>query len=141
MTWTHCEHLVVLVDSSVWIDYFNGRGSAATDRLDELLSSTIIVVGDLILAEVLQGFQSKADYRTAKRLLLALDVRCICGVDLALRASENVRVLRGKGLTVRTTIDCVIATFCIDNDIPILTTDRDFEPFVRFLGLQSALSN
>jgi predicted nucleic acid-binding protein len=127
---------VALVDTSVWIDYFNGQENAATRRLDELLSSTIVIVGDLILAEVLQGFRSDADHRTAKNLLMNLDVRVLGGVALALKAADNFRALRAKGITVRKTVDCVIATYCMEHAISLLHNDRDFDAFEKHLGLR-----
>lgn len=132
---------MVLVDSSVWIDYFNGRETAATSKLDELLSSTVVAVGDLILAEVLQGFRRDSHYRTAKALLLDLEVQPLGGIDIAQKAADHFRVLRKKGFTVRKTVDCFIATYCIEHQIPLLHSDRDFEPFVRHLGLQSVLAS
>lgn len=130
---------MVLVDSSIWIDYFNGRSNVGTRRLDESLSSTIVAVGDLILVEVLQGFKRDADYRTAKRLLLELDVVELGGIELSLRAAENFRALRKLGVTVRKTVDCVIATYCIEYRIPLLHNDRDFDPFAQHLGLRTGL--
>lgn len=130
---------MVLVDTSVWIDYFNGKENPATSKLDELLSSTIVAVGDLILAEVLQGFRSDTDHRTAKSLLLTLDLHVLGGIDIAQKAAQHFRFLRKSGITVRKTVDCFIATYCIEHDIPLLYTDRDFHPFVQHLGLQSIL--
>jgi predicted nucleic acid-binding protein len=131
---------MVLVDSSVWIDYFNGRNHGRTRKLDELLSSTIVIVGDLILLEVLQGFKRDPDFRAAKRLLLELELIELGGIDLALKAADNFRALRKNGVTVRKTVDCVIATYCIEHRIPLLYDDRDFDPFVRHMGLRSPLN-
>lgn len=130
---------MVLADSSVWIDYFNGTDNAATTKLDELLSSTIVAVGDLILAEVLQGFGSDTDHRTAKNLLLDLDLHVLGGIEIALKAANHFRALRKKGITVRKTVDCFIAAYCIEHDIPLLYRDRDFHPFAQHLGLQPVL--
>lgn len=130
---------MVLVDSSVWIDYFNGYETAATSKLDELLPSTAVTVGDLILAEVLQGFRSDSDYRTAKALLLDLEVLPLGGVAIAQRAAEHFRALRKRGAEVRKTVDCFIATYCIEHELPLLYSDRDFEPFRKHLSLRSAL--
>lgn len=129
---------MALIDTSVWIDYFNGHENAATRKLDELLSSTIVIVGDLILAEVLQGFRSDADHRTAKNLLMNLDLRVLGGITLALKAADNFRTLRTKGITVRKTVDCIIATYCIEHDIQLLHNDRDFGAFQKHLGLRVA---
>lgn len=132
---------MVLVDSSVWIDYFNGEVSRATDKLDALLSSTIVGVGDLILAEVLQGFRRDAAYRTARSVLLDLDQHVLGGTVMAQKAAHNFRALRRRGVTVRKTVDCFIATYCIETNLPLLHSDRDFHPFMRYLGLQSVLSS
>jgi predicted nucleic acid-binding protein len=131
---------MVLVDSSVWIDYFNGRNHGRTRKLDELLSSTIVIVGDLILLEVLEGFKRDPDFRAAKRLLLELELIELGGIELALKAADNFRTLRKNGVTVRKTVDCVIATYCIEHRIPLLYDDRDFDPFVRHMGLRSPLN-
>jgi predicted nucleic acid-binding protein len=130
---------MVLVDSSVWIDYFNGRDGAATRKLDELLSTTIVTVGDLILVEVLQGFSRDEDFRTARSLLLELELVQLGGVELALKAAANFRLLRSRGITVRKTVDCVIATWCTEHGVALLHSDRDFDPFAEHLGLRSAL--
>jgi hypothetical protein len=130
---------VILVDSSVWVSYFNGDRDGHTDYLDTILGVEPIAVGDLILTEVLQGFRSERGYRTARSLLLGLTVFQMLDRDRAVRAAENYRFLRRQGVTVRKTVDTVIATFCIDERLPLLYTDRDFEPFVGFLGLKPAL--
>jgi len=127
---------VIVVDSSVWIDYFNGLQNAATNTLDSLLGEELIVVGDLILAEVLQGFRSDQEYRVARRLLGSFDVVPMLGHANAVRCAENYRLLRKRGITVRKTIDTMIATYCIANDAPLLFRDADFEPFVKHLGLR-----
>lgn len=130
---------MILVDSSVWIDFFNGAGTPQTDRLDGLLGQQPLAIGDLILTEVLQGFRREQDYQTAKRLLLTLDVFALAGQHLAIRSAENYRSLRSRGITIRKTIDVVIATFCIEWDLALLHADKDFLPFERHLGLQSAV--
>ena len=130
---------MILVDSSVWVDYFNGHASPETDFLDSLLGTEPVAVGDLILAEVLQGFRSDADYETAKELLANLTTYELLGVSLAVKTADNYRALRKRGITVRKTVDAIIATFCIDRRIPLLYSDRDFDPFVKFLGLKPAL--
>jgi predicted nucleic acid-binding protein len=130
---------VILVDSSVWIDYFRGAPTPQTDRLDALLSTELLLMGDLILAEVLQGFSSERDFNQAKALLMALPIITLAGADIALQAARNFRQLRALGVTVRKTIDTVIATHCIENGIFLLYSDRDFDPFVEHLGLISAL--
>ena len=127
---------MIVVDSSVWIDYFNGVDSAASERLDALLGAEPLAVGDLILTEVLQGFRSDADYRTAKDLMTSLTVLEMLGQKVAIRSAENYRSLRSRGITVRRTVDVIIATYCIEHGLPLLFEDKDFVPFVRHLGLQ-----
>ena len=129
---------MILVDSSVWIDYFSGRDSAQAELLDRLLGKTPIAIGDLILTEVLQGFRRDQDFRTAKKLLDALAVYDMLGKRMALKSAENYRTLRKKGVTVRKTVDVIIASFCIDRSMPLLFSDRDFQPFVTHLGLVEA---
>jgi predicted nucleic acid-binding protein len=131
---------VILVDSSVWIDYFRGSPTREADRLDVLLGSEILLIGDLILTEVLQGFVADRAFNQARRMLAALDVVEIGGRDVAIRAAHNFRSLRARGITVRKTIDTLIATRCIADKIPLLYSDRDFDPFVAHLGLRSALN-
>jgi len=130
---------MILVDSSVWVDYFNGRITDETDCLDALLGTEPVAVGDLILAEVLQGFRSDADYAAAKELMMSLTVHELLGAALALKTADNYRALRKRGVTVRKTADTIIATFCIEHGIPLLYSDRDFDPFVKYLGLKPAL--
>ena len=130
---------MILVDSSVWVDYFNGTKSHETDFLDTTLGAEPVAIGDLILTEVLQGFRADVDYNLAKTLLLGLTVFDLLGQELAIRTAENYRALRRRGVTIRKTADCIIATFCIERGLPLLYADRDFDPFVRSLGLTSAL--
>jgi len=127
---------MILVDSSVWIDYFNGVPTRETDLLDGLLGFEPVAVGDLVLAEVLQGFRSDTDYRAARDLLSSLAVFDMLGAARAIKAAEYYRMLRGQGITVRKTTDAVIATFCIEQRMPLLYSDRDFDPFVKHLGLR-----
>ena len=122
---------MILVDSSVWIDYFNGRSTPQTAKLDELLGQEDLAVGDLVLVEVLQGFRDKREFEAARRLLLSLTVVDLCGPDIAIQAARNYRSLRSRGLTVRKTIDCVIATYCIESGHELLHSDRDFDVFER----------
>jgi predicted nucleic acid-binding protein len=127
---------MVLVDTSVWVDYFNGLGTPRTDRLDELLGSGRLLTGDLILTELLQGFAGDADFRTARRLLLELPCAELVGRDNALRAADNFRRLRKRGVTVRKTIDVLIGTYCIQHGHELLHADRDFDSMQRYLGLR-----
>lgn len=131
---------MILVDSSVWIDFFRGVITAQTERLDGLLGSEPLAVGDLILAEVLQGFGSDRDFAQARKLLTALDVVDIGGQDIAIQAARNFRALRARGVTIRKTIDTLIATRCLESDHSLLFSDRDFDPFVEHLGLRSAMA-
>ncbi len=129
---------MILVDSSVWIDFFNGTACAETDKLNEILGLEEVVIGDLILAEVLQGFRSDTDYKAAKNVLTSLTVHDLLGKDMAIKSANNFRKLRKKGITIRKTADVIIATYCIGNKIPLLFTDKDFIPFVDNLRLKSA---
>ena len=127
---------MILVDSSVWIDYFGGAASPEADQLDALLGIEPLITGDLILAEVLQGFSSDSDFRHARKLLESFEVVPLTGHEVCVQAADNVRTLRRKGVTVRKTIDTVIATCCIRNGYALLHSDRDFDPFVEHLGLR-----
>lgn len=132
---------MILVDSSVWIQYFNGEVNPQTDYLDEILGVEPVGIGDLILLEVLQGFRSDLGYEKAKSLLMDLPVFEMLGKDQAVRTAENYRHLRKMGITVRKTIDTIIASYCISRGFPLLFTDRDFEPFVKYLDLKVAHDN
>jgi predicted nucleic acid-binding protein len=131
---------VILIDSSVWIDYFRGIQSSQTDRLHALLGNEPIATGDLVLAEVLQGFGSAQDFNRGKKLLTSLPFIELVGGDIAVQAANNFRALRSLGVTVRKTIDTLIATSCIEKGVALLYSDKDFDPFVEHLGLQSAMS-
>jgi predicted nucleic acid-binding protein len=131
---------MIVVDSSVWIDYFRGQATPETDRLDALLGGELLAIGDLILAEVLQGFTNPRDFDNALRLLTGLSVIDIGGQEICVRAARNFGTLRGRGVTVRKTIDTLIATRCIESGHSLLYGDRDFDPFVEHLGLQSAMA-
>lgn len=130
---------MILVDSSVWVDYFRGASTAQAEKLDSLLGTEPLAIGDLILTEVLQGFGSGRDFNQAKRLLTSLVVVDLGGQDIALQAAKNYRTLRALGVTVRKTIDTIIATRCIESGYTLLHCDRDFEPFMTHLGLRTAL--
>jgi len=132
---------VILVDSSVWIQYFNGQVNPQTDYLDEILGVEPIGIGDLVLLEVLQGFRCDLGYDKAKSLLTDLTVFEMLGKDQAIRAAGHYRYLRKMGITVRKTIDTIIATYCINRGYPLLFTDRDFEPFVKHQNLRAALDD
>jgi hypothetical protein len=127
---------MILVDSSVWIDFFNGVDSPPVEKLDQLLGHEMIVTGDLIIVEVLQGFQNDAHFHQAKKVLEELPFFNLCNKELSMIAAENYRALRKKGVTVRKTIDVIIGTFCIENNIHLLHHDRDFNSLEAYLGLQ-----
>ena len=128
-----------MVDSSVWIDYFNGRECPEVAYLDAILGIKPVVIGDNILTEVLQGFKGDKEYKKAKQLLTALPLFQLSNRVLAVKSADNYRALRKRGITVRKTIDTIIATYCIEQNIQLLFTDKDFLPFVELLGLKSAL--
>ena len=128
---------MIFVDSSVWIDYFNGRKTPQPDWLDSSLGRTPFIMGDLVLTEVLQGFQSDAEYKIARDILLGMPFMAMGGRAVALQSAQNYRTLRKKGVTVRKTIDVMIGTFCILNRLPLLHDDRDFEPMAKYLGLKT----
>lgn len=123
---------MIVVDSSVWIDFFRGDASPEVDRLDELLETSEIIVGDLILTEVLQGFRRDADYAVAKQLLTDFSVVSMVGADQAILSADIYRELRKSGVTPRKTIDVWIAAFCIKWQIPLLYSDRDFDCMQSF---------
>jgi len=128
---------MVLVDSSVWINYFNGQNTWQTETLDQMLSQLPLFTGDLILTEVLQGFRKENEYNKAKEVMSILTCQQLGGDEIAIKSAENYRKLRKKGITVRKTIDVIIGTFCIFENIPLLHDDKDFEPMVKYLGLKS----
>ncbi|MBX3476020.1 MAG: PIN domain nuclease [Brevundimonas sp.] len=130
---------MILVDSSVWIDYFRGASTPQTEKLDSLLDSQPLAIGDLILAEVLQGFEDDRQFEEARNHLSVFSLVQIGGEDVALRAASNFRLLRRRGVTVRKTIDTLIATRCMMDDMALLHSDRDFEPFTAYLGLRSVI--
>lgn len=126
---------MIMVDSSVWIDYFTGVANKQTNTLDKTLGQQPVAIGDLILTEVLQGFRNDQDFNTAIELFNSLTFFEMLGRKMALRSAENFRILRKKGITIRKTADVIIATFCIEKKIPLLFSDKDFKPFVRHSGL------
>lgn len=130
---------MILVDSSVWIDYFKGTVSPQTEKLDSLLGQQPLAIGDLILTEVLQGFDDDRDFHGARKMLTSLMVVELGGQEIAIQAAKNFRALRRLGVTVRKTIDTVIATRCIEDGYDLLHADRDFDPFARHLGLRSVV--
>jgi len=129
---------LILVDTSVWIDYFNGTITPQTEKLDRLLGQQPLAIGDLILTEVLQGFDNEQDFNDVRQMLTSLTVVELGGQAIAIQAAKNFRALRGLGVTVRKTIDTVIATRCIESGYDLLHNDRDFDPFAKHLGLRVA---
>ena len=129
---------MIVVDSSVWIDFFHGVSTPEVERLDGLLGVTPLAIGDLILVEVMQGFRTDQDVATARQLFRSLALLPMLGGSNAWKAAENYRQLRRKGITVRKTIDGIIATACIAANLPLLFSDRDFQPYVEHLGLELA---
>jgi predicted nucleic acid-binding protein len=127
---------VIIVDTTVWVDYFNGQKTLQTDYLDELLTRQPILMGDLILGEVLQGFRTDADFEAAHQALLQLSQVSMVNTELAVKSARNFRSLQKMGLTVRKTIDCLIATYCIEFGHELLHNDRDFDLFEDHLGLK-----
>ncbi|MBO6535351.1 MAG: PIN domain nuclease [Balneolaceae bacterium] len=128
----------MIVDSCVWIDYFNGIKSKETNRLDQLLAEGEIEILDIIITEVLQGFRSDTDFAIAKNLLSELTTFEVLGKTCALQSAENFRSLRKNGVTIRKTIDVIIATYCIENDKSLLASDRDFNLIAKHLPLKLA---
>lgn len=126
---------MILVDSSVWIDFFNGRMTSETDLLHKLLGREPLLIGDLILAEVLQGFRRDADYRRARMLLDTLELRTLGGRQIALAAADNYRALRRRGITPRKTIDMIIGAYCLVHGLVLLHADQDFDVLEKELGL------
>lgn len=127
---------MLIVDSTIWIDYFNGLVTPQTDYLHNMLDKTPILIGDLILAEVLQGFRQDADFEKARRMLDKFLQVTMVNPALALQSARNYRSLRQKGITVRKTIDSLIAAYCIENDHELLHNDNDFDGYEKYLGLK-----
>ena len=126
---------MIIVDSSVWIDYFSGADTSQAETLDSVLGIKPVAIGDLILTEVLQGFRHDKDYKTARKVFEDVTIFDMLGTQMAIKSAENFRALRKKGITVRKTADVIIATFCIEQKLPLLFSDKDFKPFVKHLGL------
>ena len=127
---------MILVDSSVWIDFFRGNTTPQVDLLDQMLGEDLVSIGDLMMTEVLQGFSNERDFNQAQRMLGALDLVEIGGRDVMVEAARYFRHLRSRGITIRKTIDTLIATRCIVSGHRLLYSDRDFDPFVTHLGLE-----
>jgi len=127
---------MILLDSTVLIDYFNGKNNWQVKVLDTILGNELIAIGDYVLTEVLQGFRNDKDFQKAKTILLSFPCFDIGGKEIAIQSAKNYRFLRKKGVTIRKTINVIIATFCIENSFVLLHNDKDFEPFTKFLKLK-----
>ncbi|MCB0197046.1 MAG: PIN domain nuclease [Anaerolineae bacterium] len=130
---------MILVDTSVWIDYLNGFQSQHTDSLDSGIVEGTVAMGDLIFLEILQGIRNDREYRTTKQALSTLDRLEMFGQGMPEKCAENYRALRKQGIAIRKTTDVIIATFCIERRMPLLFIDRDFTLFVDHLGMLSVL--
>lgn len=128
---------MILVDSSVWIDHFRGTVTEPARRLRALVDRDLLLVGDLVLCEVLQGVRSEAEATLVEEALREFEVVTLVDPELAIIAAANYRYLRGRGVTLRTTVDLLIGTFCIERGHSLLHNDRDFAPMERFLGLRT----
>lgn len=127
---------MILVDTSVWIDYFNGVENKQTENLDRILSEQSVLLGDIILAEILQGFNSDKEFQLANQALDPLDCVHLGGKSLAIKAGSNFRFLRSKGLTIRKTVDMLIGSWCIEHEVELLHNDKDFDQIATQLPLK-----
>jgi predicted nucleic acid-binding protein len=127
---------MIVADTSVWIDYVRGIQAPHTDLLDYELLHNRIVTGDIIIVEFLQGFRNEKDIKTAQQLMESLEYYDFVGKEIAFKSAENFRRLRRNGITVRKTIDVIIATFCIEHRFALIHNDRDFDPMEQYLGLK-----
>jgi predicted nucleic acid-binding protein len=127
---------MIVADTSAWIDYVRGIEAPHTNLLDYELDHNRIITGDLIITEFLQGFRRDKDYQAAKEIMESLEYHDFVGKEIALQSAQNFRILQRNGVTVRKTIDVIIATFCIENGFELLHNDRDFDPMEKLLGLQ-----
>jgi len=129
---------VIVVDSTVWIDFLNGKTVAHVQHLRVLLGSREIIVGDLMLCEILQGLENESAAREVESLMRRFDIVSMVGDTIAVAAARNFRSLRGRGITIRKTIDLLIGTWCIENRTPLLHNDSDFHAMAQHLGLMEA---
>ncbi|MDA1029083.1 MAG: PIN domain nuclease [Bacteroidetes bacterium] len=130
---------MIIVDTSVWVDYFNGVSTTESDYLDSILGIEMVGLGDLIAVEILQGFRYEADFESAKILLQSLPIDSFLGPERAVNCAQNYRRLRLKGITIQKTTDVIIASYCISEGHKLLFSDKDFVPFVQHLGLRPAI--
>lgn len=131
---------MILADTSVWIDYLNGKITPASDLMDACLIEGTLAMGDLIFLEILQGIRDDKQFRQVKSKLSLLDEYTLFSPSMVMTCANNFRALRKKGITVRKTNDVIIASYCIEQKMPLLYTDRDFKPFSDHLGLIAALA-
>ena len=127
---------MIVADTSVWIDYVNGVVTPQTDMLDSELECRRVATGDLMLVEFLQGFREKNQFQEAKKIMDSLEYYDFAGRGIAIKAAQNFRTLREKGITIRKTINVLIATFCIEHGFELLHNDRGFDPMEEVLGLR-----
>jgi predicted nucleic acid-binding protein len=127
---------MIVADTSAWIDYVKGVDAPHTNLLDYALDNNRIITGDLIIAEFLQGFRAEKDYEAARNMMDNLEYHDFVGKRIAIKTAQNYRKLRTNGITIRKTIDVIIATFCIENDYGLIHNDRDFDPMEVILGLR-----
>jgi predicted nucleic acid-binding protein len=132
---------LIVVDTSVWIDFLNGRNAPPVRRLRESLGTEEIVVGDLMVCEILQGLDSERSAAEVESLLHRFEIVPMVGEAIAVAAARNFRHLRRRGITIRKTIDLLIGTWCIETRRPLLHNDRDFRPMARYLGLLEVPAN
>ena len=128
---------MLLVDTSAWVDYFQAPNSVHAQKFDDVLGKIEVVLGDLIAVEILQGLREGPQLRLVEATLKAFRIIPLCGPDIAPKAAANYRALRKQGITVRGTVDVIIATWCIENRVPLLHNDRDFAAMERALGLSA----
>ena len=126
---------MVVVDTTVWIDYVRGLDNPYTNALDFELFHNRVITGDLLITEFLQGFRNDKDFEAAKEIIDSLIYFDMLGKDIAFKSAENFRILRKHGITIRKTADIIIGTFCIEHGFSLLHNDRDFEPMEKYLGL------
>ncbi len=128
---------MIMVDTSVWIDAFNGVASKQVDELSHVLGKETVYVGDLIIAEILQGIRSDEDFENIKNALNKFPCANLLGKQIAIKSAQNYRALRNKGITTRKIVDTIIATYCIENGLILLHNDKDFLPMEKYLGLKT----
>jgi len=127
---------MIVADTSAWIDYVRGIDAPHTNMLDHELVKSRIITGDIIITEFLQGFRNEKDYLAAKKIMDSLEYHDFLGKEMAIQSAQNFRKLRKHGVTIRKTIDVIIATFCIENGFNLIHNDRDYDAMEKVLGLK-----